>query len=96
MALFNEEPTEGLLRAFHPGPGTAEVPCRPLQEIEVYHIYWQSRGPLPRLLLSLARERKQAGCQLRLVSLVIGRGGSHQGLLEELKEHVGEVQARED
>jgi len=96
VALFHEEPIKGLLRALHPGPGAAEIPCRPLQEIEVYYTYWGSRGPLPGLLVSLVRERKQAGCQLGLVCLVIGRGGSdHRDLLEELKEHVGEVRARE-
>jgi len=96
VALFQQEPTKRLLRALHPGPGAAEIPCRPLQEIEVYYTYWGSQGPLPRLLVSLVREKKQAGCQLRLVCLVIERGGSgHRGLLEELKEYVGEVGTRE-
>ena len=95
VVLFNEERTKGLLRAFHPGPGTAEVPCRSLQEIEVYNTYWGSQEPLPRLLVSIVRERKQASCQLRLVSLVVGYEGYHRDFLLELKEHVGEVRARE-
>ena len=95
VTLFNKERTTGLLRAFHPGPGTAEVPCRSLQEIEVYSTYWGSQEPLPRLLVSLVKERKQAGCQLRLVSLVVGYEGYHRDFLLELKEHVGEVRARE-
>ena len=41
-------------------------------------------------LTSLAKERKQAGHQLRLVSSWITQR-SGQDLIEELREHVGEV-----
>jgi len=96
VALWSEEPIKVLLHSLHPGPGAAEIPCRSLEEIEFYYVYWKSQDPPPRLLVSLVRERKQAGCQLGLVCLVIERGGSgHRGLLEELKEYVGEVRTRE-
>ena len=95
VVLRGEEPTKGLLRSLHPGPGAAEVPCRSLQEIEVKHPCWRSQGPLPRLLVSLVRERKRAGYRLRFVSLVDGRRGYDLDLLEELRKHVGEVRVRE-
>jgi len=91
VALFHEEPTKGLLRALHPGPGAAEIPCRSLQGIAIDYIYWKSQGPLPWLLVSLVRERKQAGYQLRLVCLVARDDASCRDFLEELKEHVGGV-----
>jgi len=94
MALWSEETTEELLRSLHPGPGVAEVPCRFLQEIE--YSFWKYQGlGLPGLFVSLVRERKHAGYQMRLVSLVIRRDAFHQDLLEKLKEHVGEVRTRE-
>ena len=93
MALWGEETTEELLRLLHPGPGVAEVPCRFLQEIEYRVWKYQGLSP-PGLFVSLVRERKHAGYQLGLASLVIGRDASYLDLLEELKEHVGEVRTR--
>ena len=95
VALFEEEPIKALLRSLHPDPGAADIPCRSLQEIEADCTYWDSLGPLPRMLVSLVKERKRAGYQLRLVSLVVGYDESHRDFLEELKEHVGEVRVRE-
>jgi len=92
MALQNVEDTKELLCSLHPDPG-AEVPCPSLQEIEIEHGYWGSRGPLTGLLISLVRERKRAGHQLRLVCLVVTYD-SDQDLAEELREYVEEVRVR--
>jgi len=93
VALWSEEPTKVLLHSLHPGPGAAEIPCRSLEEIEFCYAYWRSQDPLPRLLVSLVRERERAGCQLRLVSFVARYGEYDRDFLLELGEHVGEVQA---
>ena len=90
VAQWDEEFAKANFCSLHPDPGAAEVPCRFLQEIE--YTYWESQ--LPGLLVSLVRERKRAGYQLRLVSLMTGHDGSHPDLLE-MKEHVGEVRTRE-
>ena len=45
------------------------------------------------MLISLVRERKRAGHQLRLVCLVVTHD-SDQDLVEELREHVEEVRVR--
>ena len=91
---WDEEFAKGFLCSLHPDPEAAEVPCRFLQEIK--YTYWESQGSFPRLLVSLVRERKRAGYQLGLVSLVVRDDDdeSHQDFLEELKEHVGEVRVR--
>ena len=82
------------LRSLHPDTGAAKIPCRSFQEIEVDYAYSEFRAPLPELLVSLVRERKQAGCQLRLVSLVVEYDRSRRDFMEELKEHVREVRVR--
>jgi hypothetical protein len=89
IGLWDGEFTRGLLDSLHPGP-MAEIPCRSLQEIEVEYTYWNSEGSLPGLLISLVRERKRAGHQLRLVRILYARE-SERDLVEELREHVGEV-----
>ena len=94
VVLWDEEPTKGLFRLLHPGPGASGVPCRSLQEIEAKDVPWGSQGPLPRFLVSLVRARKRAGYQLRLVSLVVGCRGPHWDLLEELGEYVWGVRVR--
>ena len=83
---------EGFLRSLLPNPG-GEVPCRSLQEIEIEYTHWESKGQLQTLFISLVRERKRAGHQLRFLRLVIAHE-SDRDLVEELKEDVGEVQAR--
>jgi hypothetical protein len=85
IALSNTRFIEGFLRLLHPVPG-AGVPCRSLQEIACQG----PLGPPLRLLISLAKERRQAGHQLGLVSLTNVRG-VEQHSVEELREHVGEV-----
>ena len=78
---------EGLLRSLHPDPGVG-IPCRSLREIE-----YASRGimelPLG-LLVSLVKERKEAGHHLELVGLSVV-GESDQDLVEELRAYVGKV-----
>ena len=80
---------DGFLRLLHPDPGTG-VPCRSLRELEC--TYWGSPGPLSGVLISLVRERKRAGHQLRLVRLYAAQEFD-QHLVEELREHVEEVEA---
>jgi len=80
-----------ILRSLHPDPAVG-VPCRSLREIEC--IYLGSEEPFPRSLISLARERKRAGCQLGFVRL--GNVQEfYQGFMEELREYVEKVQAEE-
>lgn len=87
---WEAEFTENFLRLLHPDP-VAGVPCQSLREIEYTHLgVWQGE-PFRRPLVSLLRERKRAGHQLRLLRLLIVQG-SHEDLMEELREHVGEVQ----
>jgi len=83
-----------LFHLFHPDPD-AGVPCRSLREIKCAGQDFQDpRTPAVRSLIQplthLAKKRKQAGYQLRAVSLMI-EDGFDQGSVEELKEHVGEV-----
>jgi len=80
---------EAFLRLLHPDP-EAGVHCWSLQEIE--YSYWGSPRPLPRALISLVRERKQAGHKLRLICLPTAQELG-QDLVEELREHAGEVRA---
>ena len=80
-----------IFRSLHPDPAVG-VPCRPLREIEC--VYWKSEESSPRSLISLVRERKQASYQLRLVTLTLERE-PNQDFIEELREHVEEVQVRE-
>ena len=64
----------------------ARVPCPFLQEIR-FHC-WEPLG----LVIDLAKERKRAGHQLALVWVLTDTWHSpHPHLVEELKEHVGEV-----
>jgi hypothetical protein len=77
--------TAEFLRLLHPVPGTG-VPCRSLQEIACQG----PPGPPPMPLISLAKERRQAGHQLGLVSLT-DVWAFDQCSVEELREHVGEV-----
>ena len=88
IAPWDGELAEEVLRPFHPTPQT-EVPCRSLREIE--YTYWGTGGQFPTLLISLAKERKQAGYQLGFFRLIITHE-SDPNLAEELKEHVLEVQ----
>jgi len=90
MGRWDGKFNERFLRSLHRDP-TAGVPCRSLQEIEC--TYLKPQEPLPRSLTSLAKKRKRAGYQLRLVSLWITQR-SGQDLTEELREHVGEVRVR--
>jgi len=83
MAHWNTEFTGEFFRPLHPNPG-AEVPCQSLREIQF--TYWESLESL----VSLVRERKRAGHQLGLVCLSSAYGFD-EDLMEELKEHVGEV-----
>jgi len=78
-----------ILRSLHPDPAVG-VPCRSLGEIEC--MYSGSEEPFPRSLISLVRERKRAGCQLRCVRLT-NIEEFYQGFTEELGEHVENVQA---
>ena len=73
---------EGFFRLLHPYQG-ARTPCPSLREIQCTY-------PLVGLLVSLARERKQAGYQLGLVRLSV-EYEPDLDLVEELREHVGEV-----
>ena len=77
--------TEGFLRPLHPDPGLG-IPCRSLEEVKYAH--WEPPEPILRQLISLVRERKWAGHQLRLVKLMATKG-SDQGLLEDLRKLVG-------
>ena len=87
VTLWDTEFTEGCLRLFHPDP-EAGVPCRSLQRIEC--ACWGFPQPVARSLINLVRERKQAGHELSLLGLLIEQDFD-QGLVEELKEHVGRV-----
>ena len=89
-----EESTKGLFRSLHPGPGAAKVPCQSLQVIEAKVAYLGSQGPFQTSFVSLVRERKRAGYQLRFVSLVVGHQGYYRDLSEELGKYVGEVRTR--
>jgi hypothetical protein len=89
IALWDAPFAEEFLRLLHPNPGTG-VPCRSLREIE--YTYWGSPGPLSSVFISLARERKRAGHQLRLICLPTAQGFDLD-FVEELGEHVGEVRA---
>jgi len=82
-----------ILRSLYPDPAVG-VPCRSLREIEC--IYWESEESrsIPGSLVSLVRERKQAGYQLRLANLTLLREPD-QDFIEELREHVEEVQVRD-
>ena len=91
VAPCDSQFTEEFLRLLHPDPG-AGIPCQSLREIE-YTTWGPSQEPLIRPLINLVRERKRAGHQLRLLRLSIAQG-SHQDLVEELREHVGEVQVK--
>jgi hypothetical protein len=91
VSLWDAQFTEGFLRSLHPDP-VVGVPCRPLRKIEC--IYWGFQEPLPRSLISLARERKRAGYQLGLVYLSAVQV-SCQDLVEELREYVEEVEVGE-
>ena len=87
ITLWDVQAIDGFLQLFHPDP-ILGVPCRCLQEIEC--TYWGLLGPLSRPLISLARERREAGYKLELISLpVVQEFDRH--LVEELREHVGEV-----
>jgi len=95
VVLRDEEPTNGLFRSLHPGPGASGVPCRSLQEIEAKVAPRGSQGPFPRLLVSLVRERERAGYRLESVSLVVEYWGPRcASPPEELRKHVGEVRIR--
>ena len=82
ITLDNVQFTEELLGLLHPQPG-AGTPCQSLQEIR--YACQGSLGPL----IGLVRERERAGHQLQLVWLSDTHGS--WDLVEELKEHVGEV-----
>ena len=81
--------SERLLRMLHPDLGTG-VPCRSLRKIEC--TCWTSSESLLRSLASLVKKRKRAGHRLELVCLPFVQE-SNQDLMEELREHVGEVLA---
>ena len=86
--LRDAEDIGRILRSFHPDPETG-VPCRSLWLIECTF-----RGfpePLLEPLMSLVKERKGVGYQLRVVRLPIA-GEFDPHFLEELREHVGEVE----
>ena len=80
---------KGLLCPLHPDQG-AGIPCQSIREIE--YTSWGSQERLIRPLISLVGERKRAGHQLRLLRLTTTPGSDH--LVEELREHVGEVRVR--
>jgi hypothetical protein len=92
VLLWGGEFTKGLLCSLHPDPG-AGVPCRSLQEIKIGRSYWGPQDPLSRLFMSLVRERKRAGHQLRCICLAVTQG-SDLDFVEELGEHVGEVRTQ--
>jgi hypothetical protein len=91
IGLWDGQFTRGLLGSLHPDP-RAGVPCRSLQEIEIESAYSGPEEPLRKLLISLVRERKRAGHQLRFVCILYVQE-SDRDLVEELREHVGEVRA---
>ena len=91
IVQWNGHLGDRFLRLFHPDPG-AGVPCQSLRKIEC--AYRGSEGPLRRSLINLARERKRAGYQLELVNLWIAQE-SDRDLVDELREHVEEVQVGE-
>ena len=76
--------TEGFLGLFYPDPRVG-IRCRSLEEIR--YPCWGELEPL----ISLAKERKRVRRQLGLVRLMETWGGFDKGLMEELKEYVGEV-----
>ena len=90
VELWVGELAEEVLRPFRPVPQTG-VPCQSLREIE--YTYWGTDGSLPTSLISLAKERRQAGYQLGLFRLVVIQE-SDRDLAEELREDVLEVQTR--
>jgi hypothetical protein len=90
MTLGNPRFLERFLRSLHPDSDMG-TPCRSLREIE-YAIRDSSESHL-RPLVDSARERKRAGHQLGLVCVIL-RQGCDQGLVEELRLHVGEVRLK--
>ena len=92
VGVWNGEFVEEILRPFHPAPQMG-VPCQSLREVE-YTNCWSNDGPFPASVISLAKERKQAGYQLRVFRLVVTPESYRNDLAEELREHVLEVQAR--
>ena len=79
---------EEFLRPFRPVPGMG-VPCRSLREIG--YTYQRTDGPLPTSLISLSKERKRAGYELEHFLFAVAHE-SDRDLVEELREHVPEVQ----
>jgi len=90
VSRWEAEFIEKFLRLFHPDPG-AGVPCQSLREIDFIHLGLEESSR--RSLISLVRERKRAGHQLRLLRLSTVQE-SHQDLAEELRKHVAEVRLR--
>jgi len=88
ISSWNAEFTEGSSRLLYPNPG-AEIPCQSLRRIH----YTYDQGSPNWSLVGLVRERKRAGHQLGLLRLSITYGCRYdEDIVEELKEHVGEVQ----
>lgn len=87
----NAEDIGRILLSFHPDPGRG-VPCPSLRTIKCTCRGFP--GPLLEPLMSLVKERKGVGCQLRVVHLPIAREFDPH-YLEELREHVGKVQIEE-
>jgi len=88
ISSWNAEFTEESSRLLYPNPG-AEIPCQSLRRIH----YTYDQGSPNWSLVGLVRERKRAGHQLGLLRLSITYGCRYdEDIVEELKEHVGEVQ----
>ena len=90
LTSFHTEHIDGFLRSLYPDPGRG-IPCPFLREIRC-----TSRvhpGQIVRSIISLVRERDQAGYRLELVC-IFGTPKLDDDLEEELKSYVGELQVR--
>ena len=88
LASWDAQRASGFLRLLHPHPGGG-VPCPLLREIRCS--CWTQPGQVVRSMISLVRERDQAGYRLELVC-IFGTPKLDDDLEEELKSHVDELQ----
>ena len=90
LTSWDAQRASGFLRLLYPHPGRG-IPCPLFREIRCS--CWVHPGQIVRSVISLVRERDQAGHRLELVC-VFGTPKLDDDLEEELKSHVDELQVR--
>ena len=90
LTSWDTQCIEGFLRFLYPTPGIG-IPCPSLREILCSS--WVPQEQIMGSIISLVRERDQAGYRLELVC-VFGMPKLNNDLEEELRRHVGELQVR--